>query len=314
MNLVTPRGREMSELRHLRYFVAVAEAGQITQAASRLGIAQPTLSQSIAQLEARLGMQLLERQPHGVDLTDAGRVLLDRARATVKAADETLEAASALSRSGSQRLAVGFHDVPLARWAKMFQRLLAEYPGARLEWRPLGFPRAGRPLEGADVALLVEPTAYPDLSVLVLEREPRVVVMAAAHRLAGRRQLTVKEVLEETFPGPDPSLDRRWQAFWTLDKERGGPARVTGDLVTTTDAGLEAVAAGCAIGTVTASHAAAMTHPGLVTVPLVDARPASLALVWRTADSNPLVAALVAIATDLAGGYDADPGDAPPLT
>ena len=93
----------MTELRHLRYFVAVAEAGQITEAAARLGIAQPTLSQSLAQLEHRLGMQLLERRPHGVDLTDAGRVLLDRARATVKAADETLEAASALSRSRSQR-------------------------------------------------------------------------------------------------------------------------------------------------------------------------------------------------------------------
>ena len=291
----------MTELRHLRYFVAVAEAGQITEAAARLGIAQPTLSQSLAQLEDRLGMQLLERRPHGVHLTDAGRVLLEHARATVKAADETLEAASALSRSRSQRLAVGFHDVPLARWAQMFQRLLAEYPGARLEWRPLGFPRAGRPLEGVDVALLVEPTAYPDLSVLVLEREPRAVVMAAAHRLAGRRQLTVKEVLDETFPGPDPSLDRRSQAFWTLDEERGGPARVTGDRVNTTDAGLEAVVAGRAIATVTASHAAAMTHPGVVTVPLVDARPATLALVWRTASGNPLVAALVAIATDLAG-------------
>ena len=291
----------MTELRHLRYFVAVAEAGQITEAAARLGIAQPTLSQSLAQLEDRLGMQLLERRPHGVHLTDAGRVLLEHARATVKAADETLEAASALSRSRSQRLAVGFHDVPLARWAQMFQRLLAEYPGARLEWRPLGFPRAGRPLEGVDVALLVEPTAYPDLSVLVLEREPRAVVMAAAHRLAGRRQLTVKEVLDETFPGPDPSLDRRSQAFWTLDEERGGPARVTGDRVNTTDAGLEAVVAGRAIATATASHAAAMTHPGVVTVPLVDVRPATLALVWRTASGNPLVAALVAIATDLAG-------------
>jgi DNA-binding transcriptional LysR family regulator len=292
----------MSELRHLRYFVAVAEAGQITQAASRLGIAQPTLSQSLAQLEDRLGMQLLERRPHGVHLTDAGRVLLEHARATVKAADETLETASALGRSHSQRLAVGFHTVPLARWAQMFQRLLAEYPGARLEWRPLGFPRAGRPLEGVDVALLVEPTPHPDLSVLVLEREPRVVVMAAGHPLAGRRELTVEEVLDETFPGPDPSLDPRWQAFWTLDEERGGPARVTGDRVCTTEGGVEAVAAGRAIGTATASHAAAMTHPGVVTVPLVDARPATLALVWRTANSNPLVAALVAIATDLAGG------------
>jgi DNA-binding transcriptional LysR family regulator len=197
---------------------------------------------------------------------------------------------------------VGFHDVPLARWAQMFPRLLAEYPGARLEWRPLGFPRAGRPLEGVDVALLVEPTAYPGLGVLVLEREPRVVVMAAAHRLAGRRQLTVEEVLDETFPGPDPSLDRRWQAFWTLDEERGGPARVTGDRVNTTDAGLEALVAGRAIATVAASHAAAMAHPGLVTVPLVDASPATLALVWRTAETNPLVAALVAIARDLAGG------------
>ena len=289
----------MAELRHLRYFVAVAETGQITEAAARLGIAQPTLSQSLAQLEDRLGMRLLERRPHGVLLTDAGRVLLDHARATVKAADETLETANELGRSHSLQLAVGFQTVPLAHWGPMFQRLLTKHPGARVEWQPLDFPRAGRPLEGVDVALLVEPTAHPELSVLVLERQSRIVVMAAGHPLAGHSQLTVKEVLDETFPGPDPTLDRRWQAFWTLDEERGGPARVTGDRVGSTEEALEAVVAGRAIGTSTASHAAAMMHPGLVAVPLVDARPATLALVWRTASGNPLVAELVSIATDL---------------
>jgi DNA-binding transcriptional LysR family regulator len=289
------------DLRQLRYFVAVAENGQLTDAARRLEIAQPTLSQALAQLEGQLGVQLLERHTRGVHLTEAGRAFLDKARAAVATADEAAEAARALGRAQSGALAVGFNWLPLARWAPMFKRLAEENPGTRLRWEQLDFPRSGRsPIEGLDAGLLLEPTPNPNLSTLVLQTEPRVVMIAATHPLAGRPELTVTDVLGETWPGAHPLVDRRWQGFWTLDEERGGPARTTDERVASAEEGTEVVASGRAIVTTPAGMAASFPHPGIVAVPLVDARPVSLALVWPTEHDNPLVEALVGIARELA--------------
>jgi DNA-binding transcriptional LysR family regulator len=296
------------DLRQLRYFVAVAENGQLTDAARRLQIAQPTLSQALAQLESQLGVGLLERHTRGVRLTDAGRVFLVKARAAVAAADEAAEAAHAFGRAESRVLAVGFEQLPLTRWAAIFQQLCQAQPGTRLRWEPLDFPLERRsPIEEVDVGLLTEPTPRPDLSSLILYREPRAVVMAATHPLAGRRELTVADVLDETWPGCHPAIDRRWRSFWTLDRERGGPARMSQERITSAAQGIELVASGQAIATVPVSMAEGFAHPGIVGVPVVDAGPASLALVWRTNQENPLVDALVRIAEAEVDGGDRAP-------
>lgn len=285
------------DLRQLRYFVAVAENGQLTDAARRLQIAQPTLSQALAQLESHLGIGLLERHTRGVRLTDAGRLFLDKARAAVAAADEAAQTAHAFGRAQSGALAVGFHWLPLTRWAPIFQELCNAHPGARLSWQPLDFPVDGRsPIQEVDVGLLMEPTPRRDLSSFVLHRESRVVLMAATHPLAARRELTVADVVDQTWPGCHPEVDRRWLAFWTLDRERGGPARMTEGRVISAAEGADVVASGQAIATVPAGMAEFFPHPGIVAVPLTDAAPASLALVWHTEHENPLVDALVRIA------------------
>src|SRR5713101_4064123 len=96
------------ELRHLRYFVAVAEEGHVTRAAQRLGIQQPPLSQQIRALEAELQVQLFRRKPRGVELTQAGEALFAEAQAILRQVDHAVSAARRTARGEAGRIGLGF--------------------------------------------------------------------------------------------------------------------------------------------------------------------------------------------------------------
>ncbi|HTW52496.1 MAG TPA: LysR family transcriptional regulator [Stellaceae bacterium] len=96
------------ELRHLRYFVAVAEERHVTRAAERLGIQQPPLSQQIQALERELDAQLFRRKPRGVELTPAGRALYDEARAILARTDEAVAATRRAAQGEAGRIGIGF--------------------------------------------------------------------------------------------------------------------------------------------------------------------------------------------------------------
>lgn len=96
------------ELRHLRYFVTVAEEGHVTRAAERLGIQQPPLSQQIQALERELDAQLFRRKPRGVELTPAGRALYDEARVILARADEAVAATKRAAQGEAGRIGLGF--------------------------------------------------------------------------------------------------------------------------------------------------------------------------------------------------------------
>jgi DNA-binding transcriptional LysR family regulator len=96
------------ELRHIRYFVAVAEEGNFTRAAARVGISQPPLSLQIKDLEAELGVQLFHRVPHGAELTEAGQAFLERVKSIPGCAADAVEAARRAARGEVGRLALGF--------------------------------------------------------------------------------------------------------------------------------------------------------------------------------------------------------------
>jgi DNA-binding transcriptional LysR family regulator len=201
-----------------------------------------------------------------------------------------------------QRLRVAFDELPLARWGPLFQVLRLEQPDACLEWQPVGFPRAGRSLlDGADVGLFVAPPHEAGVSALTIETSAMVVLMAVGHRLTRHHDLSVAEILDEPFPG-GASLHPEWSAFWTLDEHRGGPPKAIAEEVQNAKQGLDVVASGRAIATLPASVADGLPHPGVVAVALRDGPSVETRLVWRSADQNPLIYALVGLAREMTRG------------
>jgi DNA-binding transcriptional LysR family regulator len=195
------------ELRHLRQFVVVAEEGHITRAAERLGLQQPPLSQRIKAIETELNVQLFRRKARGIELTDAGRVFLDRARATIAQYDGAFEATRSAARGEQGRLCVGvvpttpFHPfVPAA-----IRAFRAAFPLVSLTLDECLGKEALERLrdQQIDVAFLRAPVEPPSLVVNPLLVEPMVVALPSDHALArgGRagEALSVKDLAGETF-------------------------------------------------------------------------------------------------------------------
>ena len=148
----------------LRYFVTVSEEGQITRAAKRLHLAQPALSQAIAQLEGELGVELLVRHPRGVTLTDAGEAFLVKARAVLAAKAETAQTALALRRAASDAIAIGFVGPPPSLGCpELFGAFEARHPDAQISFLDLPFPRGHTAdwLAGVDIAFCHAPMVEP---------------------------------------------------------------------------------------------------------------------------------------------------------
>ncbi len=130
------------ELRHLRYFVAAAEAENVSRAALKLHVSQPALSRQIRDLENELGFELLERTAKSVSLTDAGRVFLKEARSVLQQAEDAVKKARATANGGHEELNVGYSPTPTARilppTLRVFQTAMPFLHGARDAQRLLG--------------------------------------------------------------------------------------------------------------------------------------------------------------------------------
>jgi DNA-binding transcriptional LysR family regulator len=289
----------------LRYFVKVAEEGNVTRAARKLQISQPALSQAIAQLEADLGVQLFSRHPGGVALTDAGGAFLPRARAVVDSENETLRAARSLSRRKEQLVEVGFiGPPPTMTQPELFTAFSEIYPAVEVTFRDLPFPRRDTStwLEPVDVALCHAPALEANTAIQLVRAEPRALVVPKSHPLAARAEASVAEALDETFVSYHPDVQGAWAGFHTLDDHRGGPPRsVTADRATTALEMLGILAAGRAVTTIPLCDARLVEQvvPDAVCIVLTDAHPAMLSLVWTARDVNPFVVALAAVAADL---------------
>jgi DNA-binding transcriptional LysR family regulator len=202
------------------------------------------------------------------------------------------------ARGATRQLRIVFDaGLPTARWGPLFHVFRLEHPDLRLAWQPAGFPTRGHSLlDGAEAGLFVEPPPEAGVSALTLEVSPMVVIVAVGDRLAHHAELRVADILDRPFPG-GPSLNPEWTSFWTLDEQRGGPATCTDDDVKTVEDALEVIAAGRAIGTLPSSIADGLAHPGVIALPLRDGPPVRTSLVRRSNHGDPILEALLDLAT-----------------
>ncbi len=194
------------ELRHLRYFIAVAEEGSLTTAAERrLHTAQPSLSRQIRDLELEVGVKLLERGARGIALTAAGRVFLDHARLALLQVEAGGEAARRAARPEKTAFVIGFLTGHEVVWLPEALRILrAEEPDIEITLSSQSSPDlAGALMRGkVDVAFLRREAQAPGLAFKFLIKEPLVAVLPTGHRLAARKAIRPQDIAGETYITP----------------------------------------------------------------------------------------------------------------
>jgi DNA-binding transcriptional LysR family regulator len=190
------------ELRHLRYFVAVAEAENVSRAALKLHVSQPALSRQIRDLEDELGFLLLERSAKSVRLTEAGRVFLTEARSVLQRAEEAVRAARAIATGGGGELHVGYAPSLTARILPPTLRAFqAELPNVRVRLHDLSTEEmlAGLREGKLQIAFVMRlaPALLRSLRFEEVARDPMCLAVAPKHPLAERRTVTLAEVARE---------------------------------------------------------------------------------------------------------------------
>ena len=191
------------ELRHLRYFVAVAEAGSLTVAAMRrLHTSQPSLSRQIRDLEDELGAQLLTRRPRGIELTPAGRAFLNHARLVLSQVEAAGEAARRVAHPSRPRFTMGFLTGHELKWMPEAMRILRdELPNIDVMISSQYSPMLAEGLSKGkiDAAFLRRERGVPDLAFRLLVKEPLIVVLPSDHRLAALKSIGPRDLVSQTF-------------------------------------------------------------------------------------------------------------------
>jgi len=191
------------ELRHLRFFVAVAEEGSLTVAAERrLHTAQPSLSRQIRDLEYEVGAQLMIRSARGIELTAAGRAFLDHARLALAQVDAARDAARRAAQPAKLSFALGFLTGKEIDWLPEAIRLLRdELPNIEITVSSQYSPDLADALVRGklDLAFLRRETRATDLMFEVVATEPFVVVLPSDHRLASYEAINPHDMVGETF-------------------------------------------------------------------------------------------------------------------
>lgn len=240
------------ELRHLRYFVAVADELSFTRAAERLAVSQPSLSIQVARLEEEVGVPLLVRSGRGIRLTDAGRLFHERGRQMLGLANESIAMAREVAGGRVGRLSIGY--IPSAEY-RVFPRVLPAFR-TRFPDISLGFSGMPAPLQiealhrdELDVGFVWLPVRHQDFAVTRLADDPLVVALPEWHPLTALEQLTVHDLSAQPMIMAQRSLAAEtYQLIEDLFLDAGAVFNVAIELQTSLSMiNFVAMGAGCAI-------------------------------------------------------------------
>lgn len=191
------------ELRHLRYFVAVAETKSLTLAAKeKLHTSQPSLSRQIRDLEEEVGAQLMKRTARGVELTPSGRAFLDHARTVLSQVDAAAQAARRVAHPAKPCFTMGFLTGHELTWMPEALRILRdELPNIDVMISSQSSPLLADGLSKGkiDAAFLRREKGVPGLAFRLLAKEPLMVILPSDHRLAALKAISPKDLVGETF-------------------------------------------------------------------------------------------------------------------
>jgi DNA-binding transcriptional LysR family regulator len=288
------------DLRQLRYFVAVSDEGGIRAAARRLYISQPQISQALLRLEAELGLELMERSSRGIELTPAGRELLEHGRDILQRVDAAQAALRELAERRPPVLRVGVLAGVLCAGellAPILEAWRLTCPGVALQLQELNFgDQVPLLLDGSiDLAVVRTPLSHPDLVFTPIAEEPRVVMVGTDHELAGERTVRLDDILD--FPTLPLDAPPEWADFWQLNDERGGsncdrnvaPARTVAEAQFSLATNNLLVTSPAALSRLT-------SNPVVNVIPLTGATPSVIAVGRRRHDTRSAVSRLVDLA------------------
>ncbi len=295
------------ELRHLRYFIAVAEELNFTRAAERLHIGQPPLSQAIQVLEADVGAQLFERTTRWVRMTEAGRLFLDDARRILALAGQAADTARRAGRGEAGELRIGFtFSTPLTPlFASVINRYRQQYPAVSLKLHEMA---TGPQLDGLEQRTLdlgfVRPVDGPPaagVTLSVLRQDALVAVLPAAMPLARKKSVRIADLKDMPFvmypPGAGTGI---YPQIFRLCRAAGFVPRI-GEVAGEASTIIGLVAAGCGVSLLPGAFER-IRMDGVKYRSIDDAAATtSLLLARRSDDVSPLVQAFVALALEAAG-------------
>lgn len=290
------------ELRHLRYFVAVAEELHFGRAARLLHISQPPLSQQIRALERELGVELFSRGKRRVELTHAGKVFLQQASLVLASAVQASEAARRAQRGETGRLVIGFiHAATFALLPEILRRFRQRMPQVELSLQEMsGTDQQPALSDGSiDLGFLRPPLVNALLGVEILVRERLIVGLPHGHRMARQDVVALRDLAEEPFvlytPGRSPLYG---QVLGACERAGFVPRVVQHSMHIMTLIGLVRGGMGVAV---LPEAASAVRMDGIRYRPLRYSGPrAETAVVWRRSDLSPITRGFLQICREVA--------------
>ena len=267
------------DLRLVRSFVVVAEELHFGRAADRLYVAQPALSRQIRRLETSLGVELLDRTTRRVALTAAGSSFLVQARRLLAPC------------CAAGRITVGFAaGLTITAAVSAFR---ADFPNAEIRMRRLEWFEQHDAVRdgGVDVCVGRLPIDGADVTVSPLYTEPRVVMLPAGHRFAGKESLSILDLADEPIARHEGAA--AWDAFWRVDPRPDGRPAPGGPTVESVEEKLEHVASGDCVAILPASAAESYVRSDVCSVPIHDIGPATVAITTRREHHPPVLMAFI---------------------